>query len=586
MSLTFLRGQVAYMRAHGFDVHAVTCPGEELEAFGRDENVPVHGIPMTRRITPGQDIRAALGLWRLLRRVRPAIVHAHTPKAGLLAMISAAALGTPIRIYQMRGLPLATADGMRRNMLRGAEWLACALAHLVICNSHSLREVAVSEGIVRADKIRVLLQGSGNGVDASHRFDPARLDREARRKVRRELGIPDHAAVIGFIGRIVREKGIVELAEAWREIREDWPEAHLLLVGPFETRDPVPAQATFALQQDPRVHLIGEEWDTPPLYAAMDLIVLPTYREGFPNVPLEAAAMELPVVATRVPGCVDAVRNGETGLLVPARDPRALAEAIRTYLADPELRARHASAARERVLRDFRPEDIWEALRREYLDLLDGSRAAPATSRRGGRGASMLKRGMDVFGAAAGLLLLAPLLAVLGFLVRVWIGSPILFRQIRPGLHGRPFTIRKFRTMRAAWDEQGNPLPDEERLTRFGQFLRQTSLDELPELWNVLVGEMSLVGPRPLLIEYLPLYTPEQARRHEVRPGMTGWAQIHGRNDTTWEKRLALDTWYVDHHSLMLDLRILLRTLLKVIRREGISQRGVATMERFDGSIA
>lgn len=144
--------------------------------------------------------------------------------------------------------------------------------------------------------------------------------------------------------------------------------------------------------------------------------------------------------------------------------------------------------------------------------------------------------------------------------------------------------LYKFRTMREAYDQSGKPLPDAERLTRFGKALRATSLDELPELWNVLKGEMSLVGPRPLLMEYLGLYTPEQARRHEVRPGMTGWAQIQGRNATTWEKRLALDTWYVDHRSLLLDLRILLRTLRKVLAREGIHQKGSATMTRFRGA--
>ncbi|MFN7015818.1 MAG: sugar transferase [Fimbriimonadales bacterium] len=194
-----------------------------------------------------------------------------------------------------------------------------------------------------------------------------------------------------------------------------------------------------------------------------------------------------------------------------------------------------------------------------------------------------LKRGMDV--AVSGLLLiaLAPLLIGLALLVWRQLGRPILFRQARPGLHGKPFVMYKFRTMTEARDAHGNPLPDSERLTPFGRWLRATSLDELPELLNVLKGEMSLVGPRPLLMEYLERYTPEQARRHEVKPGITGWAQIHGRNALSWEEKFQLDVWYVDNWSLWLDVKILWRTVWIVLKREGISAEGHATMPEFRG---
>ncbi|WKN20145.1 sugar transferase [Azotobacter vinelandii] len=196
----------------------------------------------------------------------------------------------------------------------------------------------------------------------------------------------------------------------------------------------------------------------------------------------------------------------------------------------------------------------------------------------------MLKRSFDLFVAAVALLLLAPLLLALAWLVRRRIGTPVLFRQMRPGLHGRPFELLKFRSMREARDERGTPLPDAERLTPFGRFLRASSLDELPELWNVLKGDMSLVGPRPLLMDYLPLYSPEQARRHAVRPGITGWAQVNGRNALSWEEKFRLDVWYVEHRTFRLDLRILLLTLKRVLAREGISAEGEATMARFTGS--
>lgn len=195
-----------------------------------------------------------------------------------------------------------------------------------------------------------------------------------------------------------------------------------------------------------------------------------------------------------------------------------------------------------------------------------------------------MKRLLDVILASVGLVLLAPLMLVLAVLVRLKLGSPVLFRQTRPGLHGKPFTMFKFRTMTDARDDDGNLLPDDQRLTRFGRFLRETSLDELPELWNVLKGDMSLVGPRPLLMEYLPLYTPEQARRNEVRPGITGWAQVNGRNAISWEDKFRLDVWYVDNHSIWLDLKILFLTVKKVLVREGISADGEATMSKFQGS--
>ena len=196
----------------------------------------------------------------------------------------------------------------------------------------------------------------------------------------------------------------------------------------------------------------------------------------------------------------------------------------------------------------------------------------------------MMKRSMDVLISAVALCVLSPVMIVIGFLVWLKMGWPPFFSQQRPGLGGRPFTMYKFRTMNAKTDRFGRLLPDAERLAPFGRFLRATSLDELPELWNVLKGEMSLVGPRPLLMEYLSLYSPEQARRHEVRPGITGWAQINGRNALSWEEKFALDVWYVDNQSVALDLAILLKTFMAVFRRDGIAAAGHETMPRFEGS--
>jgi len=195
-----------------------------------------------------------------------------------------------------------------------------------------------------------------------------------------------------------------------------------------------------------------------------------------------------------------------------------------------------------------------------------------------------VKRVLDITASIFALVLLSPIILLITLLIRCRLGSPVLFRQTRPGLNGKPFEMIKFRTMRDAFDENGKPLPDSERITPFGRFLRSTSLDELPELWNVLKGDMSLVGPRPLLMEYLPLYSKEQYRRHEVRPGVTGWAQVNGRNALSWDEKFKLDVWYVENHSFWLDIKILLLTVKKVLVRDGISAEGQATMERFRGS--
>lgn len=196
----------------------------------------------------------------------------------------------------------------------------------------------------------------------------------------------------------------------------------------------------------------------------------------------------------------------------------------------------------------------------------------------------LVKYGFDLIVSIFLLILLGPVIVVLACLIRYFLGSPVFFRQVRPGFRGEPFEMIKFRTMLDAVDGEGLLLPDEQRLTRFGRFLRASSLDELPELWNVLKGDMSLVGPRPLLMEYLPLYSEEQSRRHEVRPGITGWAQVNGRNAISWQDKFRLDVWYVDHCSLGLDIKILLLTIKKVFIREGIHAEGHATVEKFTGN--
>ncbi len=382
MSLRFLRGQLGYMRARGIEPAVLTSPGAELDEFGAAEGVPAHGVAMAREITPLRDLASLAAVVRVLLRTRPQVVHGHTPKGGLLAMLAAWTVRTPVRVYHLRGLAFETASGGRRFLLRACERVSCALAHRVICVGASLRDVAVRDGVCAPEKIRVLAGGSGNGVDAGGRFDPARFGPGERLALRAAWGIPADAPLVLFVGRVVRDKGIVELEEAWRRVREELPGAHLLLVGPLESRDPLPGETAERLRADPRVHLAGMQAESAPFYAAADVVVLPTYREGFPNVALEGAAMGLPVVATRIPGCADAVDDGRTGVLVPPRDAPSLAAALLRYLRDPELRRAHGRAGRERVLRDFRPEAVWAALHDEYAALLRGRRVRGAVAPR------------------------------------------------------------------------------------------------------------------------------------------------------------------------------------------------------------
>ena len=380
MTLRFLKGQVGYMKERGVAVHALSSPGEDLSTFGRDEMVPCHAVHMQRRITPLKDLVALLNVRKVIRRVHPSIVHAHTPKGGLLGILGAWIARVPVRVYHVHGLPMDTAQGLRRVLLATTERLTCKFATQVLCVSPSLREVAIERGLCPSEKIKVLARGSINGVDALDGFNPARTY-QLQHDIRARYGIPKEARVVGYIGRIVRDKGIIELAKAWQLVRAEVPHAHLLIVGPKEEQDPIPADVMVLLETDPRVHLIGPNWDTAPLYAAMDLVVLPSHREGLPVVPLEAAAMGRPVIGTNIPGCQDAIRDGETGKLVGVGDVDALANALRIYLTDPELCQKHGTAGRERMLRDFQQEVIWDETYREYMRLLEDAGFAPTSTR-------------------------------------------------------------------------------------------------------------------------------------------------------------------------------------------------------------
>ena len=372
-TFVLLTGQATFMRHHGLALTAVASDGPYARVFAEREGVEVVAVEMPRRITPMADLVALGRLIGVLRARNPSIVHAHTPKGGLLGMLAAWIARVPIRIYHVRGLPLETANGPTRFLLAMSERVSCALAHRVFCVSHSLRDQLVSLGLVNPRKVLVAHAGSGNGVDAAWAYNPSNMPADARAEQRAGWNVPLTAEVIAFVGRLGIDKGIIELTAAWRAIREEFPEAHLVLAGPIDNaRDTLPAGVLVTLQSDPRVHLLGLLTDARAVYAAADLIVHPSYREGFPNVPLEAAAMGLPVITTTATGCRDSVVDGVTGAVVPVGDADALSGAIRRYLAAPAMRRAHGAAGRERALTDFAPERIWATYLDEYRRLLTG----------------------------------------------------------------------------------------------------------------------------------------------------------------------------------------------------------------------
>jgi glycosyltransferase involved in cell wall biosynthesis len=368
LSLVLLRGQLRHLQEAGFHPAALSAPGPFLEQAGLEDSVPVFSVRMEREVSPLRDFASLVRIWRLLRRLRPVICNAGTPKAGLLVMLASWLARVPRRIYTMRGLRVETAHGLTRIILLSAERIACSCAHRVICVSPSLRDHAVKLKLVDPRKIVVLGSGSSNGVDAA-RFvpTPARLARAA--EIRRELKL-DGRPLIGFIGRFTRDKGVGELTAAFDLVRQQFPDASLLLIGNHEQGDAIEPEVRARIDAGLGIVAIPFQADIAPYYLAMDIFILPTYREGFPNTALEAQAAERPVVTTRATGAVDSVLDGNSGILVPVGDSGALADAIAKLLANPAMARRMGQAGRQRVEREFRQEIVWGELTELYRALL------------------------------------------------------------------------------------------------------------------------------------------------------------------------------------------------------------------------
>jgi glycosyltransferase involved in cell wall biosynthesis len=369
----FLRGQNTFLSEHGFELHAIASPGRWLDMVAQRDGAVVHAVPISRTIAPLHDLVSLWRLFRVFRRVRPHMAHVSTPKAALLGSAAAWAARVPVTVFCFRGSITEPASGLQRRMFRTAERLTARLCDQTICVSPSLLEFARSESIVARGSGMVPAKGMSNGIDV-HRFDPDTVPPAETTSIPPSLAraVADPSAVvIGYVGRLAYDKGIEVLTGAWLRLRAQHANVHLVLVGPWEQPSSVSAACRHALQQDERVHVIGDVLDVVPYYRLMSLFVFPSLgSEGFPNAPMEAAAMRLPVIATRVVGSVDAVEDGATGTLVPPRDTAALTEAMRMYVGDAALRRTHGEAGRARVVADFRQETIWQAIYDEYVALL------------------------------------------------------------------------------------------------------------------------------------------------------------------------------------------------------------------------
>jgi glycosyltransferase involved in cell wall biosynthesis len=445
-----LPGQLQYLHERGFDVVVISPGGEGLDRMARLDGVRAIEMLMARRISVVRDVAS---LWRLVRVIgvlRPTITNVGTPKAGLLAGLAAWMNGVPCRVYTLRGLRFETTKGVKRRLLIYAERLACCFAHRVICVSHSVREKAIDTGLTTREKTVVFGSGSSNGVDVQ-RFAPTPHAMRQAAALRRDLGIPDGAPVLGYVGRLTRDKGIPELVEAFVRLRKEFPDLRLLLVGRFEDEDPLPPETRRLLETNVNVILPGhprtrqrarqpagrrrEDWpveDAVPYYALMDLFVLASHREGLPNVVLEAQAAGKPVVAARATGIVDAVIEGKTGLLFPIGDVAALTAAVAKLLRDNDLADGLARAGQKRVQCEFRQEQIWEALHQEYLALL-GRRNAPPL-RHAWPAWRGVKRALDLAASSVAIVLLSPLLLLVAAAVWTWMGRGRRGRAIRRNL--------------------------------------------------------------------------------------------------------------------------------------------------------
>lgn len=371
MSLLFLEGQIAFWQQNGFDVHVLTAASDELTHFGQQNKVKTFAVSLSRRsLEIRKDLQSLLQLRRYFQQEKPLIVHGNTPKAAFFTMIAAKMENIPIRIYEMHGLPLETADLPSKLWLFLAEKLCCCLATHVIAVSPSLRTEVLNRRLVSPSKISVMHHGSCNGVDTKRKFNPSSVNQKDVDFLKKRYGISTAKSVVGFVGRLTKDKGVIELYNAWQKVKQRFPEALLLVIGEVDERAPLPDQWLVRIDADETIIRAGRVTNMATHYALMDFLVLPSHREGLGNVVLEAAAMRKPAIVSHVTGLKDTIVKNHTGIFCQAYSVEELTNKIIYYLVNKPLIEAHGSAARERVARYFCPEDVWNEKLRLYHRLV------------------------------------------------------------------------------------------------------------------------------------------------------------------------------------------------------------------------
>ncbi|WZL88736.1 glycosyltransferase family 4 protein [Salinimicrobium sp. 3283s] len=378
-----LEGQLTFMN-EDFDVTAIAAEKERLEKYGRDNGVDTFHLEMTREMTPGKDLKALFSLYRHLKKIKPKIVHTHTPKAGIVGMMAAKMAGVPVRLHTVAGMPLMETTGTKRKILEQVERLTYSMATKIYPNSEGLKKVILKHNFTKPGKLQVLGEGSSNGIDTAY-FNPADFSTEQKREIRRSLNIPTDDLIFIFVGRLVKDKGINELVQAFKELASENENISLLLVGPFEQElDPVTEENFEIIKKHPKIVTTGYQVNVRPYFTVADVLVFPSYREGFPNVVMQAGAMGLPSIVTDINGCNEIIRNEENGLIIPVKNQEALLFALKKLATDTELRKKLAANSRAVITTKYERKVFWDLLLEEYK--LQMKEAGLETGGRGDRG--------------------------------------------------------------------------------------------------------------------------------------------------------------------------------------------------------
>ncbi|NJW53421.1 glycosyltransferase family 4 protein [Salinimicrobium oceani] len=360
-----LEGQLTFMNEY-FEVTAISAEKERLEKYGRDNGVDTFHLQMTREITPGKDLKALLKLYRYFKKNKPEIVHTHTPKAGIVGMMAAKLAGVPVRLHTVAGMPLMETLGTKRKILEQVERLTYSLATKVYPNSEGLKKIILNHNFIKPEKLKVLGEGSSNGIDTKY-FNPTDFTAEQKKEIRQSLKIPADDLVFIFVGRLVKDKGINELVQAFKQLASESENIGLLLVGPFEQElDPITGENFKEIKKHPKIITTGYQVDVRPYFAVADALVFPSYREGFPNVVMQAGAMGLPSIVTDINGCNEIIRDEENGLIIPVKDQGALLFAIKKLAIDNELRQKLATNSRSVITAKYERKVFWSLLLEEY----------------------------------------------------------------------------------------------------------------------------------------------------------------------------------------------------------------------------